>query len=136
MKLQTPYRLVKEDFTDEEKPLVDKLNNPVNVNIEQLYELAKKNVSIRDNISCTVKTFNILVNEKGVPRTPVSVKLDKNTSVIGTQVISANSSIQNVFPLSTPFVTGSKNGDQYNILHIAGLPNNNVFSITIVIYQE
>lgn len=136
MKLQDPYRLLKEDFNDEDKPLVDKLNNPVNLNIEQLYQLAQKNVSIKDNVACTVKTFNILVNDRGLPRTSVSVNLDKNTAILGTQVISAVSSVQNTYPISTPFVTGSRSGGQFNIIHVAGLPAGIVFSVTIVIYQE
>lgn len=133
MKLQDPVRINKEDFDEDDQQLIDKLNNPINLNIEQLYEMGKNGITFEDNFSCTVRTFTVTLDSSGIPKSSVSVALSKkNTTVTGTLVINVSG---NAYPTAGVFVSGTKSGASYSVQHIAGLPANTPFSVTLIIFQ-
>lgn len=137
MKLPNLRRLYS-DITKkaEEKTLVTNLSIPINNNLEVLYECLNGKVSLVDNMACSVRQVDVRVNELGVVQNGASFSLDDNLNVIGTQVIDAiNITNSSVFPTGAPFITGAQTQNGYSILHVTGLPANNIFRLRVIAWN-
>lgn len=137
MKLPSYKRLIKDDYPKEDQPLVDSLSFSINSGFDSLFNLANKNISFKDNIANTFSIVQVTVDSSGIPTRTVSYPLSLTTSVDGTQVISAISATNSpIYATSTPFITGSKNQNNFIIQHVSGLPANVPFNLTIITYQN
>lgn len=137
MKLPSFKRLNKQDYKEEDRELVDKLSNSLNIGLETLYTLADHRISLGDNTASVLKTFEIKVDATGKPVSGITnVSFGTTiTSTIGVQVIEArNVDNPSVYVTSAPFISFTRNGTSIDINNIAGLPANNTFSLTIVIW--
>ena len=140
MKLPNFKRLNVVDYTEDQQALVEKLAASLNIGIDSVYIALANRLTYSDNFSATQKTFQVTVDSSGIPLTPVSFKLNTNSSVTpritGAQVLQAvNQTNSTVYPTATPFLSYVQNGLNVNINHIAGLPANNVFELTVVVHH-
>lgn len=137
MNLPTFKRLNKQDYKENDRDLVDRLSVSLNIGIETLYQLANKRISLADNIQAVIRTFEIRVNADGIPvsgTTNLSVGTTL-TSIVGVTVLRAqNTENSTIYPTGSPFISFTQNGNSIDINHIAGLPANNTFQLTIVIW--
>lgn len=137
MLLPTFKRLTKQDYKEDDRDLVDRLSVSLNIGIETLYQLANKRISLTDNIAAVVKSFEIRVNAQGTPIsgvTNVSVGTTL-TSIVGTTILRAqNTENSSIYPTGSPFISFTQNGNSIDINNVAGLPANNTFLLTIVIW--
>jgi hypothetical protein len=133
MNLNRFKRIFKGDYPQEQQPLVEKLASSINIGFESLYNAMARNVSISDNIACTVKKLSTAVDSAGIPTSTLSFKTDVLGQVKGISVIRAtNLTNSTVYVTSHPFLTYSQDNTTVTILHIAGLPVSNTFELTIV----
>jgi len=142
MKLPNFKRLYESDFPEEDQELIQILASSLNVDLENIYLALSKRLSLLDNIQCTVKTITTAVNAGGIPLDATSFKINKEggtqavTKIIGCTVYAAKNTTNNqVFPTATPFISFSQNEDTITIDHIAGLPENNIFQLTVVAFN-
>jgi hypothetical protein len=136
MKLPSFKRLNKSDYQEDFKNLVDTLGNSLNTGIDSLYQLANKNVSIVDNIACSVRDVVVTVNSSGVPISNTYIGLDNIKPVLGTQVIRAtNQTSTTVYPTGAIFISFTQTNTGLLINHITGLPANNKFLLKIIAYN-
>lgn len=120
----------------EEKQLVTSLSIPINNNIEVLYNALNGQLTLSDNLSCTVVQVDVRVDESGIVRNGASFKLKNTLNVIGTQVIDAiNLTNSSVFPSGAPFITGAQTQNGYQINHVTGLPANNIFRLRVIAWN-
>lgn len=137
MKLSNFKRLFLSDFKPEEKELVDQMSYTINPALDELYLLGANNITLADNISCTVSDVIVAVDAEGFPKFSITYPLRKNSAVVGLSVISANSNTLNpVYPVSGLYVSATKSQNSMVINHIAGLPANVSFTLRIVTYQN
>lgn len=97
--------------------------------------MSSKNISISDNILCTVKKIQITVNDTGTPTGSgtASFQLDTNGQIQGIFVINAvNLTKTTVYPTGNPFLSYTQNGNIINITNVAGLPSGNNFQLTVL----
>ena len=137
MKLPGFKRLLRQDFKEDDRELVDKLSVSLNIGIETLYTLANNRISLADNIACVVKSFEIKVNANGIPvsgTTNINFGTTINSAVGVTILRAQNSDNSSIYPTSAPFISFTQNGTSIDINHIAGLPANNTFLLTAVIW--
>lgn len=128
------------DFTSDQQPIVEKLASNLNIGIDNVYLALNNRLTFSENFSGTQKTFTVTVDSTGTPTQNLSFSLNSanNTQprVIGTEVISAiNNTSSSVFPTASPFISYTQNGNNLTINNIAGLPANNNFSITVLVYH-
>ena len=142
MRLPSFKRLYEQDFKEEDKALVRKLGDTLNTDLENVYLALSGRISLNDNIQCTIKVLQITVNSLGKPENITGYQLNRQggtqavSRVIGCQIIKAvNLTNPTVYPNGTPFMTFTQNEDFITIEHIAGLPQNNLFELTIVAYN-
>lgn len=138
MKLPSFKRLYDQDFKEEDKDLIRQLAVSINSGIEVLYEALNKKVSMRDNVSCTVKDFTVTVDSAGKPLNRTSFSLDaSNVTIDGCQVIRAtNNSNSAVFPSAGIFLTFTQTNSGVEIQHVTGIPANNQFTLRVIAYHQ
>jgi len=68
MKLGSFKRLMKQDYDSTFQPLVEKLSFSINSAIESLFDALNKKLTLKDNFSATVKTFDVRVDATGAPQ--------------------------------------------------------------------
>jgi len=137
MRLPSIKRLYTEDYPKEDQALVDGLSFPINSGFESLYALSNKQISFKDNIACTFSSIQVTVDSNGFPTKTTTYPLSLPSSVDGTLVISAICATNpNIYPSSTPFITGSKNQNSFIIQHISGLPANVPFNLNVITIQN
>jgi hypothetical protein len=134
-KLNNTRNIRAEDFDDEYSQLISQLGSILNSFMQEVVELSDSRIDF-DNRVETIKTIDVTVDSSGIPtQTPFNVNVGK-TGVKGIQVIRAyNLTNSSIYPTSQPFVNFSPiGGDLIKIHSITGLPANNKFQITLVIY--
>ncbi len=133
MLFPTYKRLFKTDYPQDQQDLIDKLSVPVNSGFEVVYNAMSHNVSLADNIFCTITTLQAKVDAAGTPVSPISFKLATTGVIKGNQVIQVrNLTNERIFPTSTPFISYRQDSGFINVSNITGLPAGNLFELTVI----
>lgn len=140
MKLPNYRRINVIDFTSEQQPLVEKLASNLNIGFDNVYLALNNRLTFSENFNGTQKTFTTTLDSSGAPKQAISLQL--NTAInnqpraSGTQIINAvNNTDSSVYPTGSPFISFTQSGNSIAINHIAGLPSDNEFEITVLIYH-
>lgn len=132
MKLNNIKRLVKEDFSKDDRELIDKLSFALNPFLEQIGTIFNKNVDF-DNLNQEIVNIPVEVDSLGVPKTQTVVKTTLKTKIKGAYIIRAdNLENDGTFPSGAPFITYSFSGNIITVLHVTGLPANKRYSLNTV----
>lgn len=136
MKLPNFRRLVTSDYPKEFQKLVDILSVSVNNGFEVLYEALNGEVTLRENIKCTVKDVTVTVSSNGTPLQSTAFTLNNTNKVDMIMVgLAVNQNNPAIYPTSQPFISGAQNGNVYNINNISGLQANQPYLLRLVAYQ-
>jgi hypothetical protein len=139
VKLPSFRRIFTQDFSEDYKDLIEKLSTTLNNGIEILYNLGNKNITLSDNISCTVKDIQLIVDSSGTPKNTTSFILDetvKTRQVIGVTVLDVQNLTNSAnLPSSQPFVSWTQSSGNVIINKIKGLPAGDNFRIRLVAYN-
>jgi len=134
-KLASYKRIITSDFEDDDKKLIEQLAFPINDGFNALYFAVDGRLGIKDNLFCTVKDIDIVVDAAGVPTSTTSFNLDKQGQVIGCQVIYAANQVNSaVYPTGQPFISFTQNNNSVIINNITGLQANQRYKVRIVAY--
>ena len=136
MKLPNFQRLISNDFSEEQKAIVDQLASSLNIGIDTLYQALNKKVSLADNVDCLVKDVTVIVDSSGIPTADTLFKLDDTTrNIIGIQVIKAtNLTNSSTYPSGAIFLSYAQQQNGVQILHATGLQASNKYTLKIVAY--
>ena len=146
------YRnIYKQDYSPENQADIDTLSLTLNPAFQSIYSCLTNQVTLTDNINCTLSTFNTTVSSTFVPIAPLVIKLNSyQKSINGIVVINAvGTSNKNALPTSGVFLNYTLNNSNtsasttnnsntssltVNINYIVGLPPNVPFTITAIIF--
>lgn len=136
MRLPTPKRIDKQNFDEKDKDLIDTLSFTINNDTEVLFNVLNRNASLKDNIFCTVKEVQVIVDSNGLPKNTASFQLeDTNMKVLGCQVLKAlNQKNSTIYPTGAPFINFSQASGIITINHVTGLQPDQTYLLTIVAY--
>lgn len=128
-------RIFTNDYSEEERPLVEKLSFPLNSNQEALFQTLNKNVDLKNNVYGDLKELTVSTNATGTPTDSISYVTQMSTSTIGIMTLRAiNTTNSTIPPDSAPWITFQQSGRVINITNIKGLPANQQFILTIFGY--
>lgn len=128
-------RIVKEDFNEEDQELVDKLAFALNPFLEQVSAAFNKGID-DSNLRQQTTSIDVEVGSNGVPKTPLQIKINPEllrTRIIGTRVVLAQNLTDSTFPTGTPFLTFNVVNNLINVLHVAGLPPDKKFRLSVIL---
>lgn len=134
MRIDNVNQIRSEDYPEEYEDLLDQLGETINPFMQQVQELSDGRVDFPNRVE-VLRTIEITVDSNGNPVLNNKINAEK-TGVRGISVIRAiNLTNNTVFPTSHPFVSFTPvGGDIIQINNITGLPANQRFRLTLVIY--
>lgn len=136
MKLPSFKRLFDSDFPAEFKQLINTLSVSLNNGIEVLYEALNNRITLRENISCTVKDITVIVDANGTPSQGNSIKLNTTNKVDGCIVISAiNTNSSSAFPPGAVMLSFNQSSNTLIISNIRGLTPGQTYTLRVVAFQ-
>lgn len=132
MKIQSPKKLIAEDFAPEDRPIIERIGATINNYLDELNIAMSKNINITDNLNQELKILNnvSIINANGDLANPLKIKHGLKTRVNGIIVIRA---IGSVFADSQPFMSFSEQDNIITVENIKGLPANQQFQLVILI---
>jgi hypothetical protein len=131
MKLQS-VRIKPADFPEDQKEMADTLGGILNPFIDKLIIGFNKNFTVDDNLPFEFRTLDIRVNASGVPQ--LNQKITTNLKNLKGYICINASNLDNtgIYPSSTPFLSIDIIGNTSTIRHIAGLPANTNYRLTLL----
>lgn len=133
MKLPSFKRLLKTDYAQQFQQMIETLSYSINNAVEALNTALNHNVSLQDNVFCTVKTFNIQVDSAGTPSTSTTFPLTFTGTCLGVSLINIINTTNSIgYPTSGVTVSFSQTQNGIQINNITGLIPMNKYSLTIV----
>lgn len=137
MKLPSFKRLFSSDFPAQYKQLIDTLSSSLNTGIDLLYQALNNGLTLRDNISATVKDITLTVDANGTPTQNSSIKLNNSNKVDGVMVISAlNQTSSTTYPSGAVGVSFNQASTTLNILNVKGIQPGQSYTLRIVAFQQ
>lgn len=135
-KIANYKRIITTDYDKEHQPIVEELGRSINDGFNQLYFNMNGRIDLRNNIFCTVKEVDIVVNAEGIPLSRTIFALNSTQTVIGCTVLRALNQVNsNTYPTTAPFISFSQIDQAILINHITGLQANQRYTITIVAFN-
>lgn len=136
MRLPNFRRIFKADYEVEMQAFVEQLAQTLNSSFEVLYDLANKKISIRDNVLCSVRDVDVIVDATGRPTTTTSMGLDGSGKVEGLLVIRAeNITSATTYPEGCPFITFTPQENSVLFNNITGLQANYKYRLRVIAFQ-
>ena len=121
-KIQAPKTLRFEDFTSEQKELIQKLGEVVNPFQDDVYRQLNGNIDFDNLNRQIVENVTVKINSSGVLVNAPQIKITVRTRVRGLNVISAtNVANSSTYPTTAPFISFTTKGDLLTIVNITGL---------------
>ena len=140
MKLPNFRRINEKDYTkfgDQVVNFISQLAVSMNSGFEVVYEAFNKKITLRDNISATVKDITVELNSNGTPKLPTQFSLDLPTRVDALLVGRAeNITNSSVYPSSGVIISWEQTQTGILISNITGLQANNQYRLRIVAFQQ
>lgn len=136
MKISGFKRLIKEDFPEDQQPLIEKLATVFNIFQEQVYYAFNNNITIDENLNAQSVVYQVTVDSNGVPTGNSQIKYTLKTKPKGSQVINVQNLTDTTLLSGAPFITYSLNGNILTINQVTGLLPGKVYSVTIVFYAS
>jgi len=126
-------RLLKTDYAQQFQQMIETLSYSINNAVESLNTAMANNVSLKDNVLCTVKTFNVQVDSTGKPTTSTTFPLTFKGTCLGVSLINIiNSTNSSSYPTSGVTISYSQTQNGIQLNNITGLATNNTYSITVI----
>jgi hypothetical protein len=126
-------RILNTDYAQQFQQLIATLGFTLNNAIENINDALDNNISLADNILCTVKTFSLQVDSTGKPTTSTTFPLTFTGQCQGLSVINVtNTTNSSTYPTGGVTISFAQTQNGIQINNITGLPTNNTFSLTVI----
>ena len=144
MRLSSFKRLNDADYDKDDRSLVSRLANSLNDGIDNLYLALSNRISLRDNIQCTIKDVDIIVNSSGIPTLSAVIKLDRqggtqtqvDAKILGLSLLDHRSlSGFPAYPTSGITISWTQVQTGIQIDHVTGLIPGNPYRLRVVCWN-
>lgn len=133
MKLPGFKRITSDDFSAEERSLIDRIAFAINPFASDIVDAFNKKITVTDNLNQVFKDVDVTLNASGVPKQTTSFKVEVTGKLYGISVEKAdNLTNPAAYPTAAPFITFSQNGDVITIKHVTGLQADNKWRLKLL----
>lgn len=130
-KMQIPKKIRVEDFSGENKEVIERIGYAFNPFADEVYGLLNGNLD-SNNLNRQISDISVLIDNIGTLKSQPQLKLTISGKIRGINVISATNQVNpSIYPISAPFVSFSINGPTLTILNVSGLQNNSEYRLTL-----
>lgn len=135
-KLKSYKRIITSDYEKEDQEVVEQLADTINDAFNDVYFTLNGRVELSNNIYCTVRLVDVIVDSNGIPVSRTTFGLNNTQPVIGCQVLMAiNQTNTAIYPTGAPFISYTQLDQALLINHITGLQANMRYTLRIVAYN-
>jgi len=132
-KLPSFRKIYEQDYDPQYQELIRQLSVSLNYGIEVLYQLLNGKLTIKDNLSSTLKELNVQVDSTGKPLTSSTIKKSSTDRIEGLIVVRAeNLTNSNTYPTSGIFISYTETNENIVINNIKGLTANDLWKINVI----
>lgn len=136
MKIQPFKRLIKEDFEEKFRPLIEKLGYVLNSFGDDVGNALNNNLSIEDNFNQAKKTVSVLVNASGTPVPTLNIKTGLKTNCYGIEVVKVvNNTLATSYPTGYPFLSFTEVNGVLTINNITNLTAGSKYTLNLILYS-
>lgn len=136
MRLQAFKRLIKEDYKEEQREMIEKLGFSLNTFADDITNLLNKNITIEDNLNQAKKTVKTSVDASGTPISPLAFKTGLTDQCYGIQCVRAiNTTTSTSYPTSTPLLSFTESNNVLTINNITGLVAGSTYSLNLILFS-
>lgn len=134
MKLPSYKRIITQDYPKDDRELIEQLGGNINDSFGVLYSALNRRLTLNDNISCTVRDVELIVDANGTPQGQVGFSLDViNTPVTGCICVRASNLVNSsVYPTGTPWISFIQTDNFIRILNVTNLQPGTRYRLRIV----
>lgn len=133
MQIPSFKRILNSDYAAQFQQLVSTLGFTINNAIENINDALDNEISLQDNILCTVKTFSVQVDSTGKPTTSTTFPLSFTGTCLGITMINIiNTTNSASYPTGGVTISFSQTQSGIQLNNLTGLAANNTYSITVV----
>lgn len=130
-KIQIPKKLRVEDFSGDNKELIEKIAFIYNSFSDEVYQSLNGGLD-SSNINRQLVDLTVKLSPSGVVTSQQQIKILVSGRIRGVNVISANNTVNStIYPLSAPFVTFTTNNNILTILNVSGLQPNSEYKLCL-----
>ena len=145
-------RIFKQDYTPDNQADIETLSITLNDSFETVYDALTNNITITENINCTLVTFTVTLSTTFAPISPLTIKLNNYqktvNGIIPINAVSSNNTTQPtgglfiVYAINNNVTSSSNTTNSGNsasnpltitVSNIKGLPANVPFTVTAII---
>jgi hypothetical protein len=130
--IQSPKRIIVEDFPKEDRQIAEKLGGSLNLFMDEVYRVLSKNLNTYDNLNRELRTIKATVDINGIPKNTLQFQNVLKTKISGMIVIRAFNALVN----AQPFITYSENSGIVSINQIVGLKPDTEYQLLIEIIGD
>lgn len=131
-KLPSFRRLYEQDYPEQYQDLIKQLAVSVNYGFEPIYELLNGKLTLSDNTASLIRDISVEVDANGKPKAKTVIRKNGTERFQGFMVIkTVNLTNSNVYPTSGVAITYTETTDSIVIDNVAGLPADNLFTLTL-----
>lgn len=133
-KIKTPNRIRAEDFSEEDRDLINKLSPGINDLQDDLVRIINNKGIDFENLNRQVSDFDVITTSTGSIQSPIAIKLSLRTKPYGihlVRIININS--PGTYPSVMPLMIFTFNDNILTITDIKGLTNSSKYHLYIEI---
>lgn len=133
-KVSTFKRLSKENFSEENRELIETLGFSINDFASEIINALNKNITIDDNLKMEYKDITVIVDGSGFPTKTTQYTIGLDSRIRGVLVVRAQN-LDNIanFVNNAPFISYSQNNNNIiTVNHITGLIANEEYRLTLL----
>jgi hypothetical protein len=135
MKINTFKRIIKEEFKEDQREMIDKIAYAVNPFAEEVIKALSNNLTVADNLAQKFRDVTVEVDATGAPKQPLLFKTNLTTNCQGIITMKAtNLTNPTTYPTGYPFLSFTELNNILTINNITGLPANNKFTLRLLLY--
>jgi hypothetical protein len=130
-KMQIPKKIRVEDFSGENKEVIERIGYAYNSFADEVYSILNGNIDT-SNLNRQLADIIVLIDNTGKLKSQPQIKTTISGKIRGINVISAINQVNpNTYPVSAPFVSYAINGQTLTILNVSGLQSNSEYSLVL-----
>lgn len=135
MKVPNFKRIFKTDYEKQYQKLIETLSFSLNNAIDVINNAINGNISLSENILCSIKDLTLQVDANGTPTSPITFPVNFTGQVQGLLALNVtNKTNSNSYPTSGVFVSFEQTQNGILIKNITGLVAGNSYTLRIVAF--
>lgn len=136
MKLPNFKRIFRQDYDEQYQSMIETLASSINIGFETLYSALNNNLSLKDNLYCSLVTLQVKTDANGIPVPATNFTIDSFLKTVsGLEVINAlNLTNSAGYPIGGVFLSATQTQSGFVVNKVTGLVPGDLYQLKIIVW--